>query len=531
MTARIAAAEAKRRLSEPAEFAFLDVREEGRHSQGHPLFAVPVPLSRLEFLIRDLVPRYGTPIVLLDDGDGRSERAARKLADIGYADVAILDGGLPAWATAGFEVFSGVNVPSKAFGEFVEHAYATPSVSADELKAMVDGGRKLVILDSRPFDEFNNMCIPGGIDVPGAELVLRVHDLAPDPDTTVVVNCAGRTRSIIGAQSLINAGIPNRVVALRNGTMGWHLAGLSLERGSERQFPPASAVGRAKAKAAAERVGRRFGVRTVDRSTLDRWRRERDRRTLYLLDVRDPLDFEAGHIADFRNAPGGQLVQATDRYVATRGARLVLTDDDGTRATMTASWLVQMGWSEVFVVSGSLDGAALAIGPSTTEVPGLMVANPVLVQPDQLARELTSGDAAVLDFATSLRYRDGHVPGAWFVNRADLAPALAQIGGARRWLLTSPDGRLARLAAAEVAELVRSPVAVLDGGTEAWRRQGLALETGETRLASPTDDVWRRPYDHKDGVDAAMQAYLAWEVALVAQIERDGDARFRAFPT
>jgi hypothetical protein len=31
------------------------------------------------------------------------------------------------------------------------------------------------------------------------------------------VNCAGRTRSIIGTQSLINAGVPNPVTALRNG--------------------------------------------------------------------------------------------------------------------------------------------------------------------------------------------------------------------------------------------------------------------------------------------------------------------------
>ena len=67
--------------------------------------------------------------------------------------------------------------------------------------------------------------------MPGAELVLRVRDIAPSPDTTIVVNCAGRTRSIIGAQSLINAGIPNKVVALRNGTMGWHLAGFTCDKG------------------------------------------------------------------------------------------------------------------------------------------------------------------------------------------------------------------------------------------------------------------------------------------------------------
>ena len=61
--------------------------------------------------------------------------------------------------------------------------------------------------------------------MPGAELVLRARELAPDPATRIIVNCAGRTRSIIGTQSLINAGIENPVSALRNGTIGWTLAG------------------------------------------------------------------------------------------------------------------------------------------------------------------------------------------------------------------------------------------------------------------------------------------------------------------
>ena len=65
--------------------------------------------------------------------------------------------------------------------------------------------------------------------MPGAELVLRAGRVAPDPETTIIVNCAGRTRSIIGTQSLINAGVANKVVALRNGTIGWNLAEQDLD--------------------------------------------------------------------------------------------------------------------------------------------------------------------------------------------------------------------------------------------------------------------------------------------------------------
>ena len=120
-------------------------------------------------------------------------------------------------------------------------------------------GADMVVVDSRPFDEFQRVSIPSATNVPGAELVLRIHDIAPSPDTLVVVNCAGRTRSIIGAQSLINAGLPNKVVALRNGTMGWTLAGLMPDSGKTRRFTEPSSGGLAWAKSAAER--RRQAVR------------------------------------------------------------------------------------------------------------------------------------------------------------------------------------------------------------------------------------------------------------------------------
>ncbi len=200
-------AELRERLVSGAELALLDVREQGVHTKGHPFFASSLPLSRLELMVLDLVPRSSAPLVLLDGGgEGLAERAQGKLAQLGYTDIHILEGGCAAWQATGGELFSGVNVPSKAFGEFVEHRFETPRIPPAELKRLKDSGRKLVILDSRPWEEYHRMSIPGGIDAPGAELVYRVHDLA-DPETLVVVNCAGRTRSIIGCQSLRNAGL------------------------------------------------------------------------------------------------------------------------------------------------------------------------------------------------------------------------------------------------------------------------------------------------------------------------------------
>ena len=296
------------------------------------------------------MPRKATRIVLIDDNDSLAQRAAEVLARAGYSDLSYLEGGNAAWAAAGFELFSGVNVPSKAFGEFIEHASGTPSVSAQELDAMMRAGTNMVVLDSRPYDEYSRISIPTGINVPGAELVLRVHDIAPSPDTLIVVNCAGRTRSIIGAQSLINAGVPNKVVALRNGTMGWHLAGLCLR---PRQGP--ALPGRVERR---PRLGQSESRRCcaplrhqrIDRAdTVERWRADQHR-TTYIFDVRDPSEYAAGHFPGARSAPGGQLVQATDQYAGTLGARIVLSDDNEVRAVMTASWLKQMGWQDVAVL-------------------------------------------------------------------------------------------------------------------------------------------------------------------------------------
>ena len=291
---------------------------------------------------------------------------------------------------------------------------------------MLDDGRDMVIVDARPFEEYTRMNIPSATDMPGAELAFRIHDAAPDPGTFVVVNCAGRTRSIIGAQSLINAGIGNPVAALKDGTMGWHLAGFELEHGSTRTAPPPSAGGMAKALAAAERVAERFGVRTVGPETVDQWRRTAGR-TTYLLDVRSPEEYAEGHLPGYRNAPGGQLVQATDAFVAVRNAWLVVADDVGVRATMTASWLLQMGWSNVYVLEGGVGSGELVTGAWEPTVLGTR--GVATVTADALAARL--GTVRVVDLGPSPAYERHHIPGAVWCVRSRLASGVCRTPGGR----------------------------------------------------------------------------------------------------
>ena len=485
------------------------------HYRGHPFFACSAPLSRLEMMIDDLVPRRDAPVVVLDGGEeDLAAKAKARLRELGYTNVKSLDGGCAAWQASGGELFSGVNVPSKAFGEFVEHHYETPRIPASQLKKHLSENKKLVILDSRPFEEYRRMNIPGGIDVPGAELAWRVHDLAPDPDTLVVVNCAGRTRSIIGCQSLRNAGIPNKVVALKDGTMGWDLAGYECERGSSRTAPEPSAAGKKRARAVAEQVARRFHVKFVSTADLRRWREDRSR-TLYLLDVRTREEFENGRIAGARHAPGGQLVQASDEYVGVRNARVVLLDREWVRAVMTASWLNQMGWPDVHVLD-SEEGLPREEGPRKARVLDLT--------PWASVREPAG---AVLDLSTSLRFRRKHIPGAWWAVRSRLAEATKKIAATGSLTLTSEDGTLAHLAAAEAQTLwPQSTVRVLDGGNAGWKGE---WEEGIQHATTAIDDVWYKPYDHGKDYEKHAREYLSWEVALVDQIKREPAIRFKTF--
>jgi rhodanese-related sulfurtransferase len=525
MSTRVSAQALKAALHDGAELALVDAREQGIYSRGHLLYASCLPLSRIELLAADLIPRHSTRIVVCDGGDDNlAARAAARLGELGYGDVSVLDGGCAGWRAAGYELFSGVNVPSKAFGEYVEQRCATPHLSAAELNGKLAAGEKLVILDSRPLEEFRTMSIPGGIDCPGAELLHRVFDAAPDPETLVVVNCAGRTRSIIGAQSLINAGIPNRVVALKDGTMGWQLAGFEAARGATLHAPEPTAAGSAKAQAAARRVAERFGVRTVDRAQLNAWQAERDTHTLYVLDVRMAQEFAAGHLAGSRHAPGGQLVQATDEFVATRNARIVLVDDTGVRATMTASWLLQMGWRETYVLRDALK-QPLHTGAFQPTVLGWRD-RPKISAPE-LSERLDAGTPiAVLDFATSLDYRKQHIPGAYWAMRTRLKQALASVPVGKEFVVTSPDGMLAHFAAGDLlASRSELSVRALEGGTQGWIAAGFPVDSEGQRLTCEPDDIWYKPYQ-QGAATQAMQDYLTWEVNLIGQIERDGDARW-----
>ncbi len=515
----------RNKLLNKEEIAFLDVREEHPHAQEHPLFAANLPVSRIEIDALGKLPRKDVSIVTLDDGEGYAALATQKLIALGYQDVSVFQGGVSAWKAAGGEVFKDVNVPSKSFGELVESKRHTPSLSAQEVQKLIDDKADVVIVDARRFDEYQTMSIPTGISVPGAELVLRVPELAPNPKTKVIVNCAGRTRSIIGTQSLINAGIPNEVNALRNGTIGWTLAGQALDKGQTRKFTEVSTETSQTAAQRARAVADNAKVQRASMTDVQQWRLQSER-TTYFFDTRTPEEYEAGHLPGFRSAPGGQLVQETEMVAPVRGARIVLVDPTGSgvRANMPASWLAQMAW-EVFVLDGIQTSDLTEKGPWQAPLPALPEVS--TVDAHTLSQWLKSdSNTLVVDFSTHANYIKGHIPGSWFALRSILSDALLQLPKVDRYVLTSSPPALAFFIAAEFAALSKAEVHVLTGGNQAWVAAGLELEKNNIHLASPALDRYKRPYEGTSIDPAAMQAYLDWEFGLVEQLGKDGTHHF-----
>jgi rhodanese-related sulfurtransferase len=507
------------RLENPGGFALIDVRETAEYNLAHIARSCSVPRRLLEFRLRDLVPFRGTDLIVCDDDGRRAGLAAATIESMGYSTVSVLSGGLNRWVTDGLPTEWGVNVPSKDFGEKVLLQRGVPEIEPDELYVRQQRGDKLLILDSRTPEEHQRACIPGSRSMPGAELGLRVWDLIDDPDTTVIVHCAGRTRSIVGAGTLHRLGVKD-VFALKNGTMGWQLAGLTLETGSPRtDLPRPSPEGIAKAEGLARAVAKEEGVRYVDVEELKALMAKSESQNVYLFDVRGREEYLEGHIPGFSWVPGGQAVQATDNYVAVNDAVIVFACDGIVRASMTASWFRQMGYANACVLEGGTSawrGSGLALESGALEVrPFGYEPEPQSIEilsPEELdARQATGYEPKTIHVGTSDEFSAAHVPGSTWVPRSWLELRIADVAPSKQTPLTvtCPDGVNSSLAAASLLTLGYSHIALLAGGLAAWQAAGLPIYTGLTGVTQAPDDVLpaRRSY-------AEMLNYLRWEEEL-----------------
>lgn len=501
-------------------YAVFDGRERGEFNQCQIPNATSLPRSQIEFRIADLVPNRAVPIVMYDEGGERARLAAEGLSKFGYARISILDGGFHEWRREGRSTVSGVNVPSKAFGERVHHESHIPDISPQELKELLDGAIKPIILDVRTPEEYGRFCIPGGQNVPGGDLILWADELDRRRESPIIINCAGRTRSIIGTAALQRLGLTH-VRGLRNGTMGWVLAGFNLEIKPARQASSAPAVSRNRALALAARLIDEEKIPKLSPLDVSSLTENAHDGVTYLIDVRSEAEYETGHIANSLNVPGGQAVQRADDFVAVRNAEIVFISDHAARAAMAAYWYRRMGFLKVHVLDGGLDawttsGGKLVAGSALSEPLGIGAAKRAARYIDMkvLNERIADSSVLVLDVGTSLDYEAGHVPGARWITRGWIEIKLPQQFTDRNQsiVVTCPDGAQSTFAATTLTEIGYTDVSVLENGVHAWLAAGLPTEKGLDGCLVEPNDVVLSPSIRGD--KEAMQRYLDWETKL-----------------
>jgi rhodanese-related sulfurtransferase len=505
-------------MASEALFAVFDVRERGEFNAGQISNATSLPRSQIEFRIAELVPDRRIPIVVYDEGEGRAALAARSIFEFAYENASVLEGGLPEWRKEMLPTVTGVNVPSKAFGEKVHHERTIPEISPEELKSLQERAADLTILDVRTPEEYGRFCIPGGLNVPGGDLILWAEVLKRKPETTVVVNCAGRTRSIIGTASLLRLGLSN-VRALRNGTMGWVLTGMELESPPARVGATPPDESRKHAREIALRIAEEERISWISAPDLIDSLAKND--ITYLFDVRSESEYENGHMPGSLNVPGGQAVQRTDDFVAVKNGRIVFVSNQSARAVMAAYWYRQMGFRDVKALQGGLEawrenGGAVESGVSQNEPLGFEAKKKLAraLGPGETNSLLQSSTAGVLHVGGSADFAAAHLPGSKWISRGWLELKLPGMwtDKSRPIVLSCRDGENSILASRALAETGYKEIFVLAGGVQAWARAGYPTERGlESCLVEPNDVVLSPSIK---GDKEAMRRYLEWEIKL-----------------
>jgi rhodanese-related sulfurtransferase len=522
---------------ESVAHALIDVREKGEFVQRHIFRAVPIPRGLLEVRLPARVPVTDVPVILYDVDGHRAGLAARTLEALDYRDVRLLEGGLDAWEAAGQRTDYGTNVPGKDYGEKIAVQRKTPHLTPDEIVERQNRGERILILDSRTREEYERSHVPGAFSVPGAELPLRIRTLIDAPenrDATIVVNCAGRTRSILGADVLIRMETRNPVYALENGTMAWMMAGHELERGPGATVEIASApAARQSVRAFAERVAAEDGVGLT---SLDGFEALRESGALhYALDVRLPEEYAAGHIPGTISLPGGQLALAADEIVAVNQAPVILISNSGDRARIAGSYARQIGYPHASVLDGGIEdwmaaGRELVEIEPELEVPGLETARATTtaVAPAELASMLGKDAPLVVDVKGSGDFALDHIAGARWVPRGDLERRVAIYAETKSTpiVLTCNDGVRSALAAVTLQDLGYMNVKWLEGGLDAWKAAAFktaeGLDGADVSLREAKDDVEMigrvgpLARSRQDMID-----YLEWEIALGDKYENE----------
>lgn len=92
-------------------------------------------------------------------------------------------------------------------------------ISATDLKARLDAGENIQLIDVRQPEEYSFARIEGAKLIPLGEIMRRMSEL--DENREVVIHCKMGVRSARAVEALIQAGYPGTIKNLRGGITAW----------------------------------------------------------------------------------------------------------------------------------------------------------------------------------------------------------------------------------------------------------------------------------------------------------------------
>ncbi len=517
MHKKITAKKTKKLLSSDKEISLIDIREIGLHSNGHPFFSISIPYSVFEIELKKLVPNKNVIVIIIDQNDKLSEIACKQAEKLGYKNLFVLENGIKGWIDQGYKLFEGINVPSKAFGEMVELKNKTPCIKPASLAQKIKNKENILILDGRPFDEFKKMNIPKGICCPNMEMPVRI-DKKIDKKTEIIVNCAGRTRSIIGTQNLINFGIHNNVKTLKNGTQGWFLSDLKLEKNQNRKLPlPKLKPNKTFTKKAVQLI-KKFKLQKINFKQASNILKDKSR-TTYLFDITTREKKYSNFNKRIRNTPGGQLIQATDKYIGVMNSQIILLDDgDLIRSTMTASWLKKMGF-HAFIYDGDQTKLNNLL-PKINSKNHVLKSNKIKFLFDQIYKEFR-----ILDIRNSHSFKKSHIKKSTWLSRPNLR--FIDLKTQKKILFVYDNLTKAKLIENDMKEKYNLDIYFYKFAEKDFHKFPKVLTTN-SNYPKKTDCIDFVYHTHKrhSGNKNHAKKYLNWETNLIDKMDKEEIKKF-----
>ena len=316
-------------------FALIDSRERRDYVAGHWFGSTNIPLSLFSTRLGYLLQEPDFPIHFLDWQDKASAEAIHQLKAIGFRNITIHNTQKPAMMGRGF--VKGEYVWSKAFGEVVAHEIDLPEVTPKQYLADYQDAQ---LFDVRPTAEYQDFTLPKSQSLPNSLLLANVQALK-DTGKMSLLHCAGRTRSIIGAFTLMASGYDGPFAVFRGGTQAWQLDGYEREHDANRLFAADH-----EASDAVAGFLRRWQIPATRVTSDGLGAFVDDHKTELLFDVSDDGATGQPLAHGVIKISGTNLIQQTDRSIARYHVPVILFDQgSGSRAAFAAFWLRCMGFS------------------------------------------------------------------------------------------------------------------------------------------------------------------------------------------